>query len=192
MTKTDNAALDAKLTIRRRMLSKYQGQGMPWKVLDCCAGSREIWKVLTREYACQYTGLDLKRRPGVLRMDSRRFLREAKEICYDVIDIDTYGLPWKHYQLLCEKVSHACIVFLTVGQRMIGGGGRADTVAMQELGIKPSWPIPNTLGALAHEKYLNICLAMPYRYGMVLTEVIESTVMVRATRYYAVRMEPET
>jgi hypothetical protein len=93
--KTDNHDPRAKLELRRYFLRKYHGDGLA-RVLDCCQGSGLLWGTLRQEFECEsYWGLDLKRKPGRLSIDSSRVLAQPGWP-QDVIDIDTYGSPWKH------------------------------------------------------------------------------------------------
>lgn len=103
MKKTDNTNLPAKLDLRRRFLRKYHAED-PANVLDCCQGDGVIWKTLRREFTIAgYWGVDTKRKPGRLRLDSSRILAQAGWL-QNVVDIDTYGSPWRHWLAMLPNV----------------------------------------------------------------------------------------
>lgn len=112
----DNRSLGTKLALRRTFLDRLAGK---ISVIDCCAGEEGLlWKQLRREYArVDYFGLDLK--PvgrGVVKYDSARWLREVGVGSADVVDIDTYGDPWLHYQAACNPTGKKRrTIFLTCG-----------------------------------------------------------------------------
>lgn len=113
MVKIDNHNAHAKLELRRYFLRKYPG---PHHVLDCCQGEAVLWNRLREEFAIDsYWGVDLKRKKGRLKIDSTRILAQPGWI-QNVIDIDTYGSPWKHWQAMLPNVSRPTTVFLTIGK----------------------------------------------------------------------------
>ena len=116
--KTDNSHLETKLELRREMLRKYQGKGS-LAVIDCCQGSGVIWSILREEFKLgSYWGLDTKKAPGRLQIDSARVLCQPGWRA-DVIDVDTYGAPWAHWEALLPNVTGAVTIFLTIGQTMM-------------------------------------------------------------------------
>ena len=119
MTKVDNANLPAKLELRRYFLNKYHSKGAI-KVFDCCQGSGVIWNSLKEEYPISnYWGVDLKPKKGRLKIDSVRILQQPG-LDANVIDIDTYGSPWKHWTAILPRISSPKTIFLTIGQWQMG------------------------------------------------------------------------
>ena len=118
MTKTDNSNLAAKLALRRWFLDRFHA-GRAFSVFDACQGSGLIWSELAKSYEFEYWGVDTKRSPGRLAVDSRRIL-SLPGIGADVVDIDTYGSPWRHWMMLLPNVIRPASVFLTEG--MLGRG----------------------------------------------------------------------
>ena len=110
-TKTDNHNLELKLRIRRQLLDQY-GCSV---VFDACRGSGEIWGRLRKEYECRYQGVDVKPMRGRVSIRSERLLA-LPGWTYDVIDIDTYGSPWRHWSAMLPNVQRDCTVFLTIGR----------------------------------------------------------------------------
>lgn len=134
--KTDNSNLPAKLELRRYFLRKYHGIEAT-EVLDCCQGSGFIWSRLRCEFNVRsYWGLDVKPKKGRLKIDSSRVL-EQPGWPQNVIDIDTYGSPWKHWFALIRTIAHPTTVFLTVGQVATGTVGRLSKEAITAMGLGP-------------------------------------------------------
>ena len=189
MAKTDNANLPAKLALRRYFLRKYHAA--PPRVLDCCQGSGVIWTALRKEFElAKYWGLDEKPKPGRLKIDSARILAQPGW-SFDVVDIDTYGVPWKHYQGLIKTARAPVTVFLTLGQTSIGGGGSLTEAEAASLGISfsrldlpPSFTA-KSLRKLAVSYILHRCCD----YGLGITEALEARSTGSAS-YFGVRLEP--
>ena len=119
--KTDNKNIAAKLKIRRYFLNRYHTDEPP-RVLDCCAGGEILWTLLRGEFTVKsYWPLDIKRKSGRLNLDSVLVLSRSGW-SQNVIDIDTYGGPWKHYAAMLPNVTQDTTVFLTIGNRNITSG----------------------------------------------------------------------
>lgn len=189
MAKTDNANLPAKLALRRYFLRKYHAT--PPRVLDCCQGSGVIWTALRKEFElAKYWGLDKKPKQGRLKIDSARILAQPGW-AFEVVDIDTYGLPWKHYQGLIKTARAPVTVFLTLGQTSIGGGNSLTEAEATALGISfsrldlPTSFTAKMLRKLAVSYILHRCCS----YGLGITEALEARSTGHA-RYFGVRIEP--
>ncbi|MEN3369967.1 MAG: hypothetical protein V7609_2110 [Verrucomicrobiota bacterium] len=106
--KTDNHNPDAKLTLRRHFLNRYHVPIVAYgdtsiRVLDCCQASGRLWGVLRREFAgVEYWGVDVRPKKGRLKIDSVRIL-DQPGVTQNVIDIDTYGSPFKHWMALLRE-----------------------------------------------------------------------------------------
>lgn len=186
--KTDNARLDAKLALRRHFLKKYHGDGSA-RVLDCCQGDGIIWEALRKEFpVASYWGVDVKPAKGRLKIDSLRVLgmpgwRE------DVIDVDTYGSPWKHWSAMLPNVGRPTTVFLTLGQVRMGGGSGVDGLLVKEAGIRfkrERWPAA-LVGGIA-EALLPYAWAMAGRCGLRIVEALEARPGPHA-RYFGLHLE---
>src|SRR5262245_28997543 len=101
------------------MLRTYH-EGDALHVFDACQGSGVLWSHLRREFVvASYWGVDQKAKAGRLKIDSVRLL-EAGLIGQNVIDVDTYGAPWKHWEALLPFVQRPTTVFLTIGRAISG------------------------------------------------------------------------
>lgn len=188
-TKTDNAFLEAKLTLRRYFLVTYHATRRP-RVMDCCMGDGVIWKKLRDEFEVEsYWGLDVKARKGRLAVDSVRVL-EQKGWAQDVVDVDTYGSPWKHWCAMLPNVTQPTTVFLTLGLVRMGGGGGVDSRLLAAAGIKFRRQVPPSLTAKIADQLVPFALSLTSRYGLRIVEAQEATRSQNA-RYLGVRVEPD-
>lgn len=182
-TKTDNGNLTAKLDLRRHFLRKYH-QDEPTHVLDCCQGSGVIWGWLRQEFPiASYWGIDLKPKPGRLKLDSVRVL-SLPGWPQNVVDCDTYGSPWKHWEALLGNLTRPTTVFLTIGQWQMG----TDKLILQALGLG-DLHIPPGIASKLHGRSLSYCLTRSCVYGITLLEAVEAVSHGHA-RYVGVRLAP--
>lgn len=185
--KDDNKHLGAKLILRRHFLDKYHREGTPF-VFDACQGEGLIWRRLRAEYSVRYFGVDRKPKRGRLTIDSTRLL-ETGPLVYDVVDIDTYGSPWKHWTNLLPHVRKPTTVFLTVGAGRLGGG--IDSAALDAMGLDrlARW-VPVTLrGKLAADSSA-YCLGLALRFGLDVAEAREISGLPGQARYYGLHLLP--
>jgi hypothetical protein len=172
--KTDNQTIDSKLALRRYFLEKYHGDG-PIKVLDCCQATGKIWLNLRKTFVLdEYWGVDVVPRKGRLKIDSTRILnQEGWEA--NIVDIDTYGSPWKHwFRLLKTAPSHPVSVFLTIGVLQVMGGGY-DHDLLRGCGIEfQKLKIPTTLGTKLSKRLVEPSIARARDFGFEIVECLEA------------------
>lgn len=185
--KTDNHNSGAKLELRRHYLRTYHGAGDA-RVLDCFQGGGKLWTTLQREFKlASYWGLDLKPRKGRLKLDSARVL-DQRGWTENVIDLDAYGSPWKHYQALVRNAQTSCTVFLTIGMVKIGGGN-FDRSILEMLGANfRKLKIPNSLGVRLGLHVLNHAAGYAKAHGLKMLDVQEAFPQ-RNARYIGMRLE---
>ncbi|MCP4427166.1 MAG: hypothetical protein GY803_21985 [Chloroflexi bacterium] len=190
--KTDNSNLPAKLALRRYFMDKYHSDDRA-RVFDACQGDGVIWRTLRQEYeVTNYWGVDEKPKKGRIKIDSVRVLGQPGWP-EDVIDIDTYGSPWKHWLAMLPHVERPLTAFLTVGS---GGPGRV-RLGREEL-LAMGITIDSVLGmsgAITHnliELAMRYALAAAYDYGLRIVEAQETMTSDSKwrTRYIGVRLEP--
>ncbi len=184
--KTDNHNLPAKLELRRHFLRRYHAGQKP-SVLDCCQGDGKIWRMLKSEFRlAHYLGFDLKERKGRLKLDSIRFLDQPGWTA-DVVDIDTYGSPWKHWLALLRHCDHPVTVFLTLGLVRVAGGN-FDHYLLPILGLTfHRLKLPNSLGCKLSGLALDAALAAPSANGLKIIEAMEAE-SGRNARYFGLRL----
>jgi hypothetical protein len=142
--KTDNKNLDAKILLRRRVLD--EAKFAEHRVLDLCAGEGSVWRAM-RQHAKldDYVPVDLEPRlPGTIvgNVKDERFLSAFDLSRFNIIDIDTYGEPWKPWAFLQEHLTAATAIFLTHGAVSTPGGAKVSNFVLERLGIPPTWAIP--------------------------------------------------
>ena len=189
--KTDNSRIKTKLGLRRYFLDRYHGDG-DIRVFDACQGTGLIWRHLAREYKLtRYWGVDKREKRGRLAVDSARILGQPG-LQENVIDIDTYGLPWKHYAALLQNINEPTTVFLTIGfVAMMGGGGRS---SMEAAAFGMSGQLlelcPPGLLAKLHKHSLSYCLTSGCDHDTLLIEAAEGFPRAPHARYIGVRLQP--
>jgi len=143
-TKTDNRRLDLKVQLRRHTLDQAQLGAI--RVLELCAGEGAVWRTMRRHVkVADYVPVDIAPRlPGTLKGDvmDERFLSAFDLSRFTVIDIDTYGEPWKPWRHVFERLTRKTVVFLTHGTVSSPAGARISEFACEILGIPKSWEIP--------------------------------------------------
>jgi hypothetical protein len=137
-TKTDNAFLESKLELRRWFLDEFKDKER--RVFDACQGSMALWSILRKEYELtSYWGVDVKPKKGRVTVDSARVLA-LPGFRDNIVDVDTYGEPWKHWRALLPNIKQPTTVFLTVGGvRSLGLNNLAVSMETQTaLGLDPA------------------------------------------------------
>lgn len=183
--KTDNHNPKVKLDLRRRFLHKYNAE--PLRVFDCCQGSAVMWTTLRKEFSVEnYWGVDLKPKKGRLKIDSVRILSQG--ISENVIDVDTYGEPWKHWLALLPHVNQPTTVFLTIATIKIGGGGNISNESKKLLGIDKLPSLPQSFCGKLSSIIPQFMLAKAKQFATIV-EAVEA-VSTGNARYIGVRLEP--
>jgi hypothetical protein len=185
---TDNRFLATKLLLRRHFLDKYH-KPRPFTVFDACCGEQVIWKTLRKEYAgVEYFGAD--RVKTKLKVDSARLCEDPAFAAYDVIDIDTYGSPWKHFFNLLPNIKKPTTLFLTSGSS--GAFNNMSNVVIRAMGLSELPSIPVSLLSNVNTKYAtDYCLAQAEAHGLRYLEIKEALPRQNA-RYFGVRLVPAT
>jgi tRNA G26 N,N-dimethylase Trm1 len=154
--------------LRRYFLRKYPCSS----VLDCCAGYGLIWSQLRSEFQVEYTGMDTRNIPGILKMDSKRYLASGKWSA-DCVDIDTWGSPWGHLIETVKHMGESCVVFLTNGIAVINGAGHFDKLLIEMFNMPKSTPmgIQVKLKSLSMDMILG---TLSRKFGIEIEEACES------------------
>lgn len=157
--------------------------------MDCCQGSGRIWAALGEEFSvASYWPLDQKSKKGRLKIDSSRVLAQPGWT-QNVIDVDTYGAPWRHWLALLPNVQRPVTVFLTSGRggpnRIRLGDDELDAMGLTLPRVRRmSGAITHTLGDLA----ARFLLSAPDRFRLTVSEAVEAAG--RNARYFGLRLEP--
>lgn len=194
--KTDNSNLAAKLALRRHFLEKYHHaeDGHRADVLDCCQGEGVIWARLREEFpVTSYWGVDTKPAKGRLKIDSVRIL-EQPGWTQNVVDVDTYGSPWRHWVAILKRLSRPTTVFLTAGRSTIDHdarrGMRLSAVEADALGMgKFREKVPAVFGLALANLAADFLLPKAGQDGKRLVEALEAF-SGNNSRYLGLRLEP--
>ena len=187
--KTDNQDPTGKLLLREYFLKKYHANAPD--VLDCCQATGYLWKKLKTKYSVRlYMGLDVKPKKGRLKLDSVRYLKAGKWK-HDIIDIDTYGSPWDHYEQVLKYMGKEITVFLTIGQLTTGAVGRISKTGLSAMGLRNLYTtLPPAFHVKLKDKYINYCLGMCYKKSIMIIDAQEAVTYGNA-RYIGLRLERE-
>lgn len=181
--KTDNSNLGIKVDLRRKYLDRYGGTAC----LDCCQGDTKIWGVLREEYPdIKYMGVDKKKKSGRHKIDSARLLK-LNGLQWDVVDIDVYGDPFRHYILLYKNMTLPTTVFLTFWHGMGAMSNISNDI--KDCLCLPK-KTPQYLCFLAAKKYITIVLHSCRKCDIIahdITHVRQSD----AVEYFALRLTPK-
>jgi hypothetical protein len=181
-TKTDNHDSRAKLELRRYFLHRYHADTPP-DVLDCCQGGGLLWRRLREQFAVRsYWGVDLKPKKGRLKLDSVRILQQPGWT-QNVVDIDTYGSPWRHWMAMLPNIRQPTTVFLTIGQYQMGTAKEIK----EAVGVA-SLEVPPGILCKLHGISVSYVLARGCDY-LTIREAVEAESVGNA-RYIGVRLEP--
>ena len=112
-TNNDNRYFQLKVSMRLKSLPDK-----PVKVLECFAGEGKIWKKV-KEHAnheIQITALDINYYPNSNNIicDSLKYLKQRDLSKYHVIDLDSWGSPITHLDVIFKK-QYKGIVHCTYG-----------------------------------------------------------------------------
>lgn len=121
----------------------------------------------------------------MVRVKSERVLG-LRGISENVIDIDTYGQPWKHWYPLLANVTPPTTVFLTV-TTAIGGLSNLSKHDVRVLGLR-HLPIPSGVMASLARLAIQYHLAAADEHGLAITCAKEAFPHGNA-RYLGLRLE---
>lgn len=130
----------------------------------------------------------MKKKKGRLKIDSRRIL-EQPGWTDNVIDIDTYGSPWNHWDGVLRHAPGPTTVFLTIGQVATGTVGSLSNAALEALGLGPlAKQLPKAFHVKLSDASVRYSLARAHDAGKRIVEAVESVSHGNA-RYIGVRLE---
>jgi hypothetical protein len=119
-TKLDNntRALAGKVALR---LATCEGLSETYdkhmiRVLDAYAGTGRLWRAVAHEYAGRLVVTRVDRHPyrGVIGHDNRQVLAGVDLSVFDVIDLDSYGVPAEQVELVAEGGYRGPIVWTCI------------------------------------------------------------------------------
>lgn len=135
-----------------------------------------------------YWGIDIKPKKGRIKIDSVRVLQQAGWP-QNIVDVDTYGSPWKHWLALLPNVQKSTTVYLTIGQNKMVGGfqGKAPREVVESIGLPRK--TPPSIAAKLWGLGADYLLAYALEYCKIV-ECVEAVSNGNA-RYLGIRLEPK-
>jgi hypothetical protein len=122
-TQTDNSYFRDKVELRKNHLPSQP----IIRVLDCYCGTGRIWNAIKSEIPDRkfvMTSIDIKpKKPLCLIGDNLKYLKSLNLNKYDIIDLDSYGIPFEQLQIIFDRkriLDHAVKVFVTIVQSQYG------------------------------------------------------------------------
>ena len=119
--KTDNSHKIEKILLRIEALSLLSKKEV--RVLDCYAGRGVMWTEVAKRTDKNLKVLQIEKEKGKNRNaicgDNLKVLQAIDLSKYDIIDLDSYGIPDKQLQILFDKNYHG-VVIVTAIQSMLG------------------------------------------------------------------------
>jgi hypothetical protein len=106
VTKKDNDFLFDKIAIREEACLKIPKKKI--RVLDCFGGRGILWKAVKSKLAkkkyIEVVSIDRKAEDGVSFVSDNREVLENEDLKgYDIVDLDSYGVPYAQMKILSEK-----------------------------------------------------------------------------------------
>ena len=103
-----------------------------------------------------------------------------------MIDVDTYGMPWRHWYALLPKIEKPTTVFLTVGMIRMNGIGTIGSRSLNDIGIK--FQIPPSIQPKLLPFAIRSALISAKRYNIIYREAVQAVTHGNAV-YIGVRVE---
>lgn len=157
--KTNNSYLYDKVAIRLINLPDKE----KITVLDCFHGNGLIWKNVIRNTKKKIivNGIDISDYDELsLKGDNLKILDSIDVSKYDIIDLDSYGVPDKQISKIWNRLKKNTIVFYTFIQTNMG---RLSNSLLMELGYTESMinKIPSLFNKKGHAKFINFLSLQP-------------------------------
>lgn len=119
--RTDNSYFETKVKLRQDNLPKGR-----CRVLDCFGGTGRIWDTIRRrnpKKKIKVLRIERERGKGGVYLlgDNSKFLQSLNPDQFDVIDLDSYGVPYKQLNWLFEAAhGRPTTIFVTFIQSIYG------------------------------------------------------------------------
>lgn len=115
-TKTDNAHIQSKINLRRMATKDIE----KLRILDCFAGENKLWDSFDKD---RYYGIEkLKGKGNNLYADNLRVIKSLDLSQFNVIDLDSYGVPVKQiielYKNPTLKIGQTIIIYTCITNKM--------------------------------------------------------------------------
>lgn len=117
--KTDNTYLKQKIQLRIDCLNGKKEVS----VLDCFAGTGKLWDYVKKSTNININiiGIEKEYRKNKMTLigDNRKYLKTIDLKNFDIIDLDSYGIPFDQLEILFER-NYKGIIIVTAIQSIFG------------------------------------------------------------------------
>lgn len=161
-------------------------------VFDACQGERTLWRTLEKEFRLAgYWGVDQKKKKGRLKIDSSRILG-LPGWDHNVIDVDVYGVPWKHWLAMLPNIRKPLTVFMTLGRTGTSGIGLShqehEALGIEGFSAKPVGRFLGVFGRMLGEAVVPIMLAQANCAGLKIHEAKQAISRTSNAKYFGLRI----
>jgi hypothetical protein len=114
--KINNSYLEIKQELRKAFINELQEKN----VLDCFCGKSEIWRDIKTN---SYIGIDKEKTNDInLHGDNKKWLKIIDLKQFNIIDLDSYGIPFKQLQIIFNNrtLQTGTLIFFTFIQSVFG------------------------------------------------------------------------
>ena len=162
-TKSDNTNTPAKIALRKVFLKYIDNP----KILECFAGVERKMKVAYEGY--ETTALDLKKSPGVKRIDNKIFVSKHADD-FNYFDMDAYGSPYELMITLFAKrtISDTFVVIITDGMKLNLNYQHASNIIQTTANLPSKIQVPS-LYLFQKELIWYVLKAASKRYNITIT-----------------------
>ena len=107
-TNNDNKYLDLKVSLRYNAIKN----NLDLKILDCFAGKQVLWSIIESKVGKTNRvtiDADANFKPNIV-YDSLKWIKENDLSNFDIIDLDSWGSPVKHLEVLFDKAYKGLVI----------------------------------------------------------------------------------
>jgi len=158
--KTDNSYFKEKFELRLQNLPKKDSI----TVLDCFAGKGKIWDSIKKKSSNQILIVSIKKESNknkfALPGSNLKYLSILDLSQYDIIDLDSYGIPYRQLDIIFKR-KYKGIIFITAIQ---SGMGRLPNNMLFQLGYTEK--MIKTITSIFNKKGLDKLKNYLYLHGV--------------------------
>ena len=157
--KNDNSHIWRKALVRLKAIEETGKDSI--KVLDCFAGKGKTWDLVCKNTDKKIDIVRIEKEQGkgkaALRGECERYLKKIDLSEFDIVDLDAYGSPIDHLEILFERKFSGIVCVTAIIINMSRGGDRL----LEKIGI-PAWfsrSIPKSIFNLSYREIVEQYLA---------------------------------
>lgn len=121
-TQTDNSKLNEKVSLRLMSLNEIAKEEI--EVLEIFGGNGVCWRNVAKSTNKRIKTTRIDKREGLngeyIRGDNLKILPSLNFEKYDIIDVDAYGIPFEHLELLFQRKLKNKVIIVTSIRSVLG------------------------------------------------------------------------